>query len=435
MRDVRVQYFLLYAVLGTVLPYASVFFRQAGLSAAEVGYAFAIWSAAAVLTPVLITYVADTRVDARRLIAASIAVSGLSLLALGFVNGVWLILGVWTVHCLTLLAAMPVLDGLCFSVRRLREARGQHAPPYHQIRVWGTLGFILPSVLLFAFLYRGMPVRGAMMSGAIFAAIAAAQALRIRDCAPPAEPTAETPNGAADQQADAAPTMPTAAAARLLLQPGLRVFCAAMFLMQMATAMHGGFFPVYLTEQAGVAAKWVGLIANVGVVAEIFFMLAAGWLTRVLGVKGFFLAGIFGVAARLGLLALFVNAPLAIATQLFHGLHVVTMFVLPQTLVDRYADDRCRHSMQGVFGMFTGTGRVVGSLIAGWLGAGSLQGVMGLGASLALAAAVMVILGLRRLPAAADDHLAAAADRKARGGASQPADFPAAAPTAEPSAA
>lgn len=430
MRDVRVQYFLLYAMLGTVLPYASVFFRQAGLSAAEVGYAFAIWSAAAVLTPVLITYVADTRVDARRLIAGSLAVSGAALLLLGLVDRPWLILSVWTVHCLTLLAAMPVLDGLCFSVRRLRESRGQHAPPYHQIRVWGTIGFILPSVLLFAFLYHGMPVRGALMSGALFAAIAAAQALRIRDCGPPAHAAPAAGNG--EPNAARAPGVPTAAAARLLLQPGLRIFCAAMFLMQMATAMHGTFYPVYLTEQAGVAAKWVGLIANVGVVAEIFFMLAAGRLTRWLGVKGFFLAGIFGVAARLALLALFVNAPVAIATQLFHGLHVVAMFVLPQTLVDRYADDRCRHSMQGVFGMFTGTGRVAGSLIAGWLGGGSLQGVMGLGASLALAAAVMVILGLRGLPAAAADD---AADAKTRGGPMRPADFPAAAPSAEPTTA
>src|SRR5687768_2842359 len=89
MRDVRLQYFLLYAMLGAVLPYASVFFRQAGLSAAEVGFAFAIWSGSAIVAPVLITYVADTLMDARRLIALTVAVSGASLLALGFVDSVW----------------------------------------------------------------------------------------------------------------------------------------------------------------------------------------------------------------------------------------------------------------------------------------------------------------------------------------------------------
>jgi PPP family 3-phenylpropionic acid transporter len=411
MRDVRLQYFLLYGILGTVLPYASVFFRQAGLSAAEVGYAFAIWSGASILSPVLITYVADTRVDARRLIAINLAISGLSLLALGFVHSVWLILGVWTIHCLTILAAMPVLDGLCFTVQRLRQSRGQAAPPYHQIRVWGTIGFMLPTLLLFGFLYFGMPVRGALMSGAIFAAVAAVQAVRIRNCPPP--PSTTQPNETRDNghaADDDEPTVPTAAAFRSLFQPGLRVFCAAMFLMQMATAMHGTFFPVYLTERAGVDAKWIGLIANVGVVAEVFFILAMGWLMRTLGFKGLYLAGILGVAARLGLLAMFVSVSLAIGTQLFHGLHIVAIFVLPLTLLDRYADDRCRHSMQGMFGMFTGTGRVVGSLLAGWIGGGgsaALQGIMGLGSSLALAAAVLVILGLRRLP---DARAAAAAE-------------------------
>ena len=41
MRDLRVQYFLTYCVIGAVLPYGSVFFRQAGLSAAQVERAFA----------------------------------------------------------------------------------------------------------------------------------------------------------------------------------------------------------------------------------------------------------------------------------------------------------------------------------------------------------------------------------------------------------
>src|SRR5688500_17127876 len=84
MRDVRLQNDLLYAMLGAVLPYASVFFRQAGLSSADVGCASATRSGAPIVPPVLITYVADTLMDARRLIAPAQVVSGESLLALGF---------------------------------------------------------------------------------------------------------------------------------------------------------------------------------------------------------------------------------------------------------------------------------------------------------------------------------------------------------------
>src|SRR5688572_7659518 len=99
-RDVRAQYFLTFGTLGTVVPYASVFFIRAGLSEAQVGYAWAIWSAAVVFSPVLVTLAADASVDPRRLLALGSALSGLSLLALGLVSGVAAILGVWAVYCL-----------------------------------------------------------------------------------------------------------------------------------------------------------------------------------------------------------------------------------------------------------------------------------------------------------------------------------------------
>lgn len=63
MRDVRLQYFLSFGMIGTVLPYVSVFFRQAGLSEARVGYAWAIWSLAVMVSPVVVTMLADARVD------------------------------------------------------------------------------------------------------------------------------------------------------------------------------------------------------------------------------------------------------------------------------------------------------------------------------------------------------------------------------------
>ena len=73
MRDLRVQYFLTYGVIGAVLPYVSVFFRQAGLSDAQIGYAWAVWSAAVVLSPVLVTLAADAHADPRGLLAAAAA--------------------------------------------------------------------------------------------------------------------------------------------------------------------------------------------------------------------------------------------------------------------------------------------------------------------------------------------------------------------------
>lgn len=404
MRDVRAQYFLSYAVLGCVLPYAPVFFRHAGLGAVQIGYAYALWSAAVVLSPVLVTLLADTRVDPRRLMALILGGSGACLLALGAVDGVWPILAVWTAYCLVSLPLLPLQDGICFSLQRRRREQGGEPLPYHRVRVWGTVGFIVPSLLLFLLLYAGMPVRGALMSGAAFAALAAVQAVRLDDPRA-AHGDAETPAPAAG------PGVPTLRAARtLLLRPALLVFCVVGFLGQMASTIYAAFYPVYLTEQAGVAAEWVGLVANVGVVVEVFFILATGWLTARFGVRHLVAIGLACSGVRLALLAASDHPAVAVGTQALHGIMVVSLWVVPQAFVDRFAGDRDRHSMQGVWVMLMGLGRAAGSLtggpVAAWWGLGT---AFAYAAALCAAGTALVLLAFRD-PDAADARRPAEVD-------------------------
>ena len=178
MRDLRIQYTLTFAMLGTVLPYVSVFFRHAGLSAPQVGYAWAIWGAAIMLSPVLVTMLADAHVDPRRLLAVASLVSGTALLVLGLVRGVGPVLAVWTAYCLASMPVLPLLDGVHFSQQRRRRERGEPPVAYHRVRVWGTIGYIVPSLLLFPLLQAGLSMAGAVMTGAAFGVAAAIQAAR-----------------------------------------------------------------------------------------------------------------------------------------------------------------------------------------------------------------------------------------------------------------
>ena len=184
MRDLRVQYFLTYCVIGAVLPFVSLVFRQAGLSNAQIGYAWAVWSVAVVLSPLLVTLAADAKADPRRLLALASALTGAGLLALGFVRGVWPVLGVWAVYCLASLPVLPLQDGVHFSQQRRRKERGQPQQAYHLVRVWGTVGFIIPSVVLFVLFQMGVDLRAAPWTGAACAALAAFQALLLADPRP-----------------------------------------------------------------------------------------------------------------------------------------------------------------------------------------------------------------------------------------------------------
>ncbi len=81
-----------------------------------------------------------------------------------------------------------------------------------------------------------------------------------------------------------------------MLEPHLLVYCIGMFLANMAMYAYYTYYPIYLTDQAHIGPQWVGLIANLGVVGEIFYMMGFGWLERTLGFKRLLAIGITGVA-------------------------------------------------------------------------------------------------------------------------------------------
>lgn len=379
MNDVRTQYFLSYGVIGTTMPFASVFFRQCGFTDAQVAYAWAIWSAAFVLAPVLITLAADTRVDPRRLMVFGLTVSALTLALLGVVRGIGVIYLVWVVHCLASLPLLGLQDGICFSLQQRQRERGETVVPFHKLRVWGTLGFMLPSVVIFFLLRNGMTVRGAIVSGAAFALLAAIQATQLHD-----------PRPAGRSAAQLGPRrLPTLGALAAFAKPLLLVFCLCIFLSQMASTIYATFYPIYLTNQAHIPAEWVGLVSNIGVTVEIVFVWGCGWLMARFGIRGLLLAGLAGVAVRMSLLALWRNPFVGIATQFIHGLQVVSLGIMPQTFIDQQATDQYRHSMQGVFVMLNGFGRVAGTLSVSFVAAYGSQAIFGYAAGLAALAGVL----------------------------------------------
>jgi PPP family 3-phenylpropionic acid transporter len=415
MRDLRIQYVLTFAMLGTVLPYVSVFFRQAGLSPAQVGLAWAIWSAGLMVSPAVITMLADAHIDPRRLLSMASVVSALALLALGFADGVWAVLGVWAVYCFASMPILPLQDGIHFSQQRRRRENGDEPTPYPRVRIWGTIGYMVPSVLLFALLWVGMSLRVVLMTGFAFGILAALQANRLRD------PRAHG-NSDAQSDSDADDRLPTVAAARVLLQPNLLVFTAALLVVSAVSVVHGAFFPIYLTEQAGVAEQWLGQISNLAVFIEIFFVTGCGALLARFGVKWVLLAAMAVTAMRFGMLAATTNAWVAVGTQIFHGLTLIAVGVIPQMVLDEAAEDRFRHSMQGVYVMVGGAGRTVANLLAGPIAAWSLTGLYGIAAVLCGAAALLVFVAFREprpghAPAERDDRTSCPAPAALAGGA------------------
>ncbi len=381
MRFLKAQYFFTFAVFGCVLPYLSVFLADdRGLDDVEIGYILSFQGVAVLITPVLMTAMADLRVPARALIALMFTLAAIGLACLLGSDTVVLITAA---HALFALAFAPITslqDGLNFAVQRDRERRGLARVPYHRVRVWGTFGFMAPSIVIYLGLSAGGSISLVLIAGYLAAGLGAVSAFGL--------PALREPK-------DAGGALPTLDAARTLLAPRVLGFCVAMWILHLASSAYYAFYPLYLTETVGLAPKWVGLIATGGVAIEVFFMLGFGRMLRRFGLRKLMIVGAGAMVLRFGLMAVFVNAPVAIGTQVLHGIMVLAVHVAPPVYFNHHADDRFRHSIQGLYAMTVyGTGRIVGNVLAGYVAAVSLTTLMAYSAALSAAALILFAIAL-----------------------------------------
>ncbi len=383
----KIQYFLSYAVMGSVLPFLAIFLKeQQGLNESQIGYIVGVASCAILVTPVLMTLLADTRLDPRRLAAGMFLFSGLFLLLLDVVDGFWPTLLLFALHNLAFVAILPLQDGIMFSLQRRRQKGGMPTVPYHRVRVWGTIGFIIPSILLYVLLHSGKPIGVIMLTGVFFCVLGLCNTWFVPD---PRVGREDPGVGAQDR-------LPTAAAARALLRGNVLVFCIGIALAHLAAAGFYGFYALYLTEEVGLEQKWVGLIFNVGVTIEIFFVLGMGWLIRTFGLRRLMLIGVVCMALRTALLALFPTVTVAILSQTLHGIIIVALFIAPIVYINRQAGDRYRNSIQGLYTMsVVGASRILGSILSGYVALSSLRLLFALATVLCLVSGLLFLLLFR----------------------------------------
>ena len=385
MRAIKRQYLLNYATYGVALPYLPVFLEQRLADRAQVGDVLAITGLAIIITPVLVGFLADAHVSGRTLIAALSGATAVAAAALTGVHGFWSIAVVYALFSLVFWPQSSLHDGFLFSVRQQRLAAGLPDVAYHRVRVYGTLGFILPGIGLYALMARGATADVALLiaSGVALLGTINAWTLPRVDIAVPA---------GRSERARA----PTLAAARVLSRGPALVLCASMFLGHLAAAVYYGFYPIYLTAEIGFAAEWVGVIFILGVVIELGVMFAVGALVRALGLKGALVLGLLCAALRFAIMALVPTPFWAVATQGFHGIMVVALHVLPPMYLDGLARDAYRTSMQGLYTMMVvGLTRLVGNQIAGRVADFSLLWLFGASAVVLLIAAALLLIGFR----------------------------------------
>lgn len=371
--------------MGCLVPFLPIYLKQVqGLDGGQIGLVLGISGFSILVSPVLMTLLADTRFDSRHLAAVIFALSGAALLILFFSHGFWVVLVLLFIHSLAYAGVLPLHDGMAFSLQRQAETNGLPPLPYHRIRVWGTVGFIGPSLLLFFLLQAGWGTSVVLLCGVIFSLLAFGHAFWLPS---PQLAPKNVPSGG---------QIPTALAAKLLLLPHMRIFCLAMFIFFLGASAFGSFYPLYLVEVVGVEEQWVGLIFNFGVVIEIGFLLSLGWIQSRLGFRKIMIYGTLCFILQMLILGLYPNVIMAIVAQSLHGMIILALFISPIMYLNRQSGDRFRNSIQGLYTMLiVGLSRIIGIVAAGQLADHNLRLLPFLAAALAVVTWLLFLFAFR----------------------------------------
>lgn len=368
------------------MPLLPVFLTdEKGFTERQVSFAFSLSALGMVITPPLMTLLADLKFESRRIIACTLSAAAAMLCGLYFSNGIAITLLFYVLYSIAYMPTFPLLDGLFFSNKRRRELAGEGTSIYGRVRVWGTIGYIIPSLGLF-FVLRSADLGGSLMFCAIGFCAASIIASFFLPKSAPKTPTAKR-------------ALPSMEAVKSLFSPQARWFTIGLSCTLLAVPVYYMYFPIYLNKTIGIEKGWIPLIINVGVFFEIFYIWKLESIRRLLRLKGIMIAGFCAMALRLLLISLFPCLFTAIATQILHGLEILATVVVPVMFLDRLASDHFRNSIQGVYAMTVlASCRILGALIAGQIAATGIVHAFWWAASLSLTGAAILTFKFHPAP-------------------------------------
>jgi PPP family 3-phenylpropionic acid transporter len=354
-------YFFYFASLGVLVPYWGLYLQSRGFDALAIGQLMAILTGTKVLAPLLWGHLADLsgrRMPLVRLAAlAAVLPVGLVFVADGF----WAMAGAMTLFSFFWNASLPQVEAVTFNHLGPRAAR------YAQVRLWGSVGFILTVSGLGLQLEQSelgvVPLWVALLFAGIWLATLAVP---------------DSPPARGDR--------PGLSLRQLLSRPETLAFLAACFLMQLSHGSYYAFYSIYL-ESAGYSSTAVGALWSLGVIAEVLVFLVMHRLLARFGARRVLLWSLALAAVRWLLIGAFVALPsVQVVAQALHAASFGTFHAAAIHLVHHYFPGRTQGRGQALYNSLSfGAGGAVGSLMGGllWDGPGPMA-TFGLGALAAL---------------------------------------------------
>ena len=336
-------YFFYFGSLGAMMPYWGIYLHHLGFDAKAIGELIAIIMATKIIAPNIWGWLAAHTGYHITLVRIS------SLLTVICFAGVllrqdymWLAI-VMTTFSFFWNAALPQFEATTFAYLGLQAHR------YTQIRLWGSIGFII-TVSLFGWLLEYIPIRllpALLLS--LFIGIGLSSLW-----------VPEKVNSVAPAYAESF--------YQILRRPNIIALFAICFLMQASHGPYYTFYSLYL-ENHGYARDLIGRLWALGVVAEVLVFLVMYRLLIRFSLSRLLIISLSLTALRWLLIGSAVNSLLILTfAQLLHAASFGIYHGVSMQLIRHYFADHHQGQAQALYSSLSfGAGGAVGSLASGYV--------------------------------------------------------------------
>jgi MFS transporter, PPP family, 3-phenylpropionic acid transporter len=336
-------YFFYFSLLGATAPFLALYFDHLGFSAARIGELIAIPMLMRCIAPNIWGWLGDYS-GQRLAIVRFGAICTLLCFAGIFISQsyAWLAL-IMALHAFFWHAVLPQFEVITFAHLKEQAAR------YSQIRLWGSIGFIVAVVglgKLFELLsLDAYPWALILIMGGIVLS-----SWWVPNAQPQMRPNTLEQGGFLQQ----------------LRRPGILAFYLSAGLMQLSNGPYYTFLSLHL-EALGYARGVIGQLWALGVLAEIvLFMFMARLLARY-SLRTVLLASFLITAVRWLLLGnLAGHLPVLLFAQLMHAATFGSFHAAAMHFVQRSFADRQQGQGQALYAALAGVGGALGALYSGY---------------------------------------------------------------------
>lgn len=337
-------YFFYFGYFGVTVPFLGVFLDGRGFSSVQIGELIAVVTFVRILGPNIWATVADKSGKTLAILRLGCVFTLGSYLWLFYFKSFWgisfafaLVMTFWT-------AIIPQLENIALS-----HVSG-NAKRYSQIRLWGSVGFIVASIIAGAAVDSQGPesiliVNTCILSGLLL------MSLLIRD-----------------KKLKISSNNQDSPIWQRIKQPVFIFFMLSAILLQLSFAPYYGFFALYMRD-LGYSGQEIGWLVSIGVAAEVIIFLIAGRLINRAGIKNTLLFCMLMTVVRWAALAEFAeHPPILFLTQCIHAFSFGLAHAASVQFIHGHFGENQKNRGQAMYVSISfGVGGSLGSILAGQL--------------------------------------------------------------------